>query len=91
MDGSSVLIVYQHRAQGKKWEEIVPDKYRRIAEALGTRNCMCVSDSEVAFFAVAKSSHTSQHMRAVLEEYAELTDRKLWHEQILRTVANALE
>ncbi len=78
MAGSSVLVVYQHRAQGKKWEEIVPDKYRRIAEALGTKECMCVSDSEVAFFAVANCAGTSKLMRSVLEEYAESTDRRFW-------------
>ncbi len=90
MDGSSVLVVYQHRARGKKWEEIVPNKCRRIGEILAREDCMCVSHSEVAFFAVAKSSHTSQHMQTVLKEYAELTDRKFWHERILRALAEAI-
>jgi len=91
MADSSVLVLYQHRAQGKKWEEIVPGKCRRIGEELAREDCMCVSDGEVAFFAVAKSPRTSKLMRAVLKEYAESTDRKFWHEKILRTVADALE
>ena len=90
MDGSSVLIVYQHFTH-RKWEEVVPDKCRRITHKLGTGDCMCVSDSEVAFFAVAKSSHTLQHMQAALQKYAASNDKKFWHEKILRTVADAVE